>query len=301
MTLMTILLVLLVIAALWASMTTLLLRATIALALTSALLAVVMYSLGATLAAVLELSVCAGLISVVFVSVISLTQRKPFKEYVVRRASRLRRLWPLPLVLIAIGFGLSFVHAPVQIVLPLPGGDGDVRTVVLRASGDTFCAGFDLAEFSVEEPGFQERLWRSADRFHRTVLSFPLPVIAAVQGPALAGGFDLAVMCDIRLAATDARFGHPEQSWSDVVFSPLADLVGSGPARDLCMTGRSIDADAALRIGLVSAVVAPGDLAAEAAHMAALVARGPRGSLERTKAKALRRAGYGPDITTLEL
>jgi len=130
MTLMTIILVLLVIAALWASMTTLLLRATIALALTSALLAVVMYSLGATLAAVLELSVCAGLISVVFVSVISLTQRKPFKEYVTRRMRRLRRFWPLPLVLIAIGFGLSFIHAPLQIVLPLPGGDGDVRTVL---------------------------------------------------------------------------------------------------------------------------------------------------------------------------
>jgi NADH-quinone oxidoreductase subunit J len=130
MTLMTIVLVLLVLAALWASLTTLLLRATIALALTSALLAVVMYSLGATLAAVLELSVCAGLISVVFVSVISLTQRKPFKDYVVRRLSRMRRFWPLPLVMIGIGVALSFVHAPVQIVLPLPGAEGDVRTVL---------------------------------------------------------------------------------------------------------------------------------------------------------------------------
>ncbi len=130
MTLMTIVLVLMVLAALWASLTTLLLRATIALALTSAMLAVVMYSLGAKLAAVLELSVCAGLISVVFVSVISLTQRKPFKDYVVRRASRLRRFWPLPLVMIAIGVGLSFVHVPVQLALPLPGPDGDVRMVL---------------------------------------------------------------------------------------------------------------------------------------------------------------------------
>jgi NADH-quinone oxidoreductase subunit J len=130
MTLITIVLVLLVLAALWASLTTLLLRATIALALTSALLAVVMYSLGATLAAVLELSVCGGLISVVFVSVISLTQRRPFKDYVVRRLSRMRRFWPLPLVMIGIGVGLSFVHTPVQIVLPLPGAQGDVRTVL---------------------------------------------------------------------------------------------------------------------------------------------------------------------------
>ena len=130
MTLVTIVLVLMVLAALWASMATLLLRATIALALTSALLAVVMFSLGATLAAVLELSVCAGLISVVFVSVISLTQSKGFKELVQERRSRLGRFWPLPVLLLAGGVALSFVHAPVQVVLPLPGGDGDVRTVM---------------------------------------------------------------------------------------------------------------------------------------------------------------------------
>ena len=179
--------------------------------------------------------------------------------------------------------------------------DQDVKVVILRSSGDTFCAGFDLAEFSVDEPGFQERLWESADRFHRTVLFFPLPVIAAVQGAALAGGLDLAVMCDIRLAASNARFGHPEQRWSDVVFSPLADLVGSGPARDLCLTGRTIDAAEALRIGLVSTVVEPDELAAEAARTATLVAQGPRDALMRTKAKALRRAGQRPDTATLEL
>ena len=126
----TIVLVLMVLAALWASLTTLLLRAAIGLALTSALLAVLMYNLGATFAAVLELSVCGGLISVVFVSVISLTQRKPFKEYVTRRLSRMSRFWPLPLVLIAIGVALTFVKAPVNLVVPLPGGDGDVRTVM---------------------------------------------------------------------------------------------------------------------------------------------------------------------------
>jgi NADH-quinone oxidoreductase subunit J len=126
----TVVLVLMVLAALWASLTTLLLRATIALALTSAMLAVVMYSLGARIAAVMELSVCAGLISVVFVSVISLTQRKPFKDYVTRRMSRMRRFWPLPLVLVAIGVALSFVHTPVQLAIPVPGGDGDVQTVM---------------------------------------------------------------------------------------------------------------------------------------------------------------------------
>ncbi len=126
----TLLLVLLVLAALWASMTTALLRATLGLALTSALLAVVMFALGATLAAVLELSVCAGLISVVLVSVTSLTQPRSLKEALAARKRRLRRYWPLPLVLIAAGVALSFVHVPVDIVLRLPGGDGDVRTVL---------------------------------------------------------------------------------------------------------------------------------------------------------------------------
>lgn len=179
--------------------------------------------------------------------------------------------------------------------------DESVRAVIVAAAGDTFCAGFDLGEFDVDEPGFQERLWRSSDRFHKRVLRFPLPTIAAVQGPALAGGFDLAVLCDIRVADSTARFAHPEQSWSDVVFFPLADLVGSARARDLCMTGRSIDASTALAMGLVSAVVEPDDLAAEAQRFASMIARAPRESLVRTKAKALRHSGIADDATTLEL
>src|SRR3984957_7682221 len=153
--------------------------------------------------------------------------------------------------------------------------DEDVKVVIVAAAGDTFCAGFDLSEFEVDDPGFQRRLWESADRFHQRVLRFPLPTIAAVQGPALAGGFDLAVLCDLRVAATTARFAHPEQAWSDVVFSPLADLVGSARARDLCMTGRSIDAPEAEHMGLVSTVVETGALADEARRVAAMVARAP--------------------------
>jgi enoyl-CoA hydratase len=179
--------------------------------------------------------------------------------------------------------------------------DDTVRVVIVAAAGDTFCAGFDLSEFDNDEPGFQELLWQSSDRFHRRVLRFPLPTIAAVQGPALAGGFDLAVLCDLRVADSTARFAHPEQSWSDVVFSPLADLVGSARARDLCFTGRSVDAPGALAMGLVSAVVAPDELADEATRTAAMIARAPRGALMRTNAKALRSSGIPDDGTTLEL
>jgi enoyl-CoA hydratase/carnithine racemase len=166
--------------------------------------------------------------------------------------------------------------------------DEAVRCVVLTGVGDVFCAGFDLAEFRVEDPEFQKRLWASSDRFHHTVLCFPLPVVASINGPALAGGFDLAVLCDIRLASSTARFAHPEQAWSQVVYGPLEALVGGGVARDLCFTGRTIDAAEAHRVGLVQEVA--DDPLAAALALAEQVAAAPREVLVRTKAKALRAA-----------
>ena len=142
----------------------------------------------------------------------------------------------------------------------------------------------------MEDPAFGEQLWASSDRYHRTVFEFPLPIVAAVNGPAIAGGFDLAVMCDIRIAADTATFSHPEVTFGDVVYSPLHDLVGGSVARDLCFTGRKVDAAEALSLRLVSRVVPPADLPAAAAETAAQIARVPRELLQRTKAKVLRRA-----------
>ena len=122
------------------------------------------------------------------------------------------------------------------------------------------------------------------------MLEFPLPTVAAVNGPALAGGFDLAVMCDVRVASETARFAHPELSFGDVVYSPLHDLVGASVARDLCLTGRIVDAAEALQLHLVSMVVAPDTLPEAAAQVAEAIARAPRDVLLRTKAKFLRRA-----------
>lgn len=175
--------------------------------------------------------------------------------------------------------------------------DERVKVAIVTGAGEVFSAGFDLKEFQVEDPEFQERLWASSHRFHRMALEFPLPLIAAVNGPALAGGFDLAVMCDIRVASTTARFAHPEQAFSDVVYGPLHDLVGGAVARDLCFTGRSIGADEALRLHLVSAVVGPEEVVSEAERLASLVAQAPRDVLLRTKAKVIRRAAVVQDHT----
>jgi enoyl-CoA hydratase/carnithine racemase len=170
--------------------------------------------------------------------------------------------------------------------------DEGVKVVVITGAGDTFSAGFDLKEFDrLDDEDHARRLWASSDRWHRTLIEFPLPVIAAVNGAALAGGFDLAVMCDIRIASTAARFAHPEQAFSDVVFGPVHDLVGGAVARDLCMTGRVIDAAEALALRLVTRVVEPERLLDEALATAAQVTRAPRETLLRTKAKAVRRAG----------
>src|SRR5438270_11031683 len=90
--------------------------------------------------------------------------------------------------------------------------DEAVKVVVITGAGDTFSAGFDLKEFDrLHEDDFAAALWASSDRWHRTLIEFPLPTIAAVNGAALAGGFDLAVMCDLRVAADGARFAHPAQ------------------------------------------------------------------------------------------
>ena len=178
-------------------------------------------------------------------------------------------------------------------VLDALAADEAVRVVVLTGEGDVFSAGFDLKEFqqAADDAAFGERLWASSDRYHRTVLEFPLPIVAAVNGPAIAGGFDLAVMCDIRVAAPTARFSHPEVTFGDVVYAPLHDLVGAAVARDLCFTGRAVDASEALSLRLVSRVVPAEQLAEVAGEVATQIARVPRALLLRTKAKALRRAG----------
>lgn len=179
--------------------------------------------------------------------------------------------------------------------------DESVRVIVITGQGDVFSAGFDLAEFAIPGEEHHRRLWDSSDRFHHVLLRCPLPVIAAVNGAALAGGFDLAVLADIRVAARSARFAHVEQVFGDVVYRPLRELIGGGLARELVLTGRSLDADEALEIGLVNRVVPDGSALDAALEMALLIARAPRQILLRTKAKIVAAAAIDPDLATLDL
>ena len=170
----------------------------------------------------------------------------------------------------------------------------DVRVLVVTGAGSVFCSGFDLREFETasQDEAFERRLWASSDEWHRRWIEFPVPTIAAVNGAAIAGGFDVAVMCDLRVVSRSATFAHPEVGFGDVVYGPLRDLVGGAVARDLCFTGRKIDAVEADRLGLVSRLVPPDEVVDTALDVAEGIAAAPRGTLARLKSKAVRGAGH---------
>ena len=112
-----------------------------------------------------------------------------------------------------------------------------IGVMILTGAGDAFTAGFDLTEFT--KPELLSEIFATSSRYHRDLWYFPKPTIAAVNGPALAGGFDLAKLCDIRVCGRSAVFGHPEIKFgSPVLYTPLRWIVGEGIARDLCLTGR---------------------------------------------------------------
>jgi len=160
--------------------------------------------------------------------------------------------------------------------------DPAVRVVVLTGAGPTFCAGFDLGEFG--QPDLARRIKDSSRRYHLAVWHFPKPLVAAVNGPAMGGGMDLSVLCDCRIASSAAAFGHPEIKFGAApLFTPLQWIVGLGNARELCLTGRRIDAAEALRIGLVTRVTEPAELLDDAMALARSIIEAPQVALEAAK------------------
>jgi enoyl-CoA hydratase/carnithine racemase len=168
--------------------------------------------------------------------------------------------------------------------------DDRVRVVVLTGTGAAFCAGFDLKEFA--QPDLARTIRDSSRRYHLTVWQFPKPMIAAVNGAALGGGFDLCLLCDIRIATSNAVFGHPEIKFgAPPLFTPLQWIVGAGIARDLCLTGRRIDAAEAHRLGLVNTIADADSLLDDAKATARVIAEAPQAALEATKRYLVSSAG----------
>ncbi len=157
----------------------------------------------------------------------------------------------------------------------------DVACVILTGSGSkAFVAGADIAEMQALDAVSAEHFARLGHALLNTIEKFPKPVIAAVNGFALGGGCELAMACDIRIAAENARFGQPEVNLGVIPgfggTLRLARLVGKGRAKELIFTGDMIDAQEAYRIGLANKVVAAEELLAKARSMATKIAsKGP--------------------------
>lgn len=171
-------------------------------------------------------------------------------------------------------------------------GDDNVGVVIITGAGPVFSAGFDLKEFSRAD--LVEEVFRSSAVYHRVVWKFPKPTIAAVNGGAFGGGFDLAVLCDMRICGDAASFGHPEIKFgAPPLYTPLRWIVGAGMARDLCFTGRTIDAAEARGMGLVSEVVPGDELMDRAMSVAKTVLEAPLPTLMTTKDYMVENSGKG--------
>jgi enoyl-CoA hydratase len=170
--------------------------------------------------------------------------------------------------------------------------DDSVRALILTGEGRGFCGGMDLGgpdrvgtrEDTVSIFGRQERLSRMAIALRE----LPQPAIAAVNGPAAGGGMALALACDVRLCSTLGRFNvafvRIGLSGCDVGVSHLLPrIVGLGAASELMLTGRQVDAEEALRIGLANSVHEPDQLLDAAADLAEAMARNSPFGLRMTK------------------
>lgn len=169
--------------------------------------------------------------------------------------------------------------------------DDALAVAVLTGAGGHFCAGADLV--ALGDPA-RANVITSDGSGHGpmgpTRMAFSKPVIAAVEGYAVAGGLELALMCDLRVAARGAtfgvfcrRFGVPLIDGGTV---RLPRLLGMGRALDLILTGRAVDADEALAIGLANRVVADGEALAAAQALARQIARFPQRCLRADRASA---------------
>lgn len=175
--------------------------------------------------------------------------------------------------------------------------DQDARVAVLYGAGGTFCAGADLKAVGTERGN---RVEEDGDGpMGPTRMRLGKPVLAAIEGYAVAGGLELAIWCDLRVAAVDAKLGVFCRRWG----VPLVDggtvrlprLVGTGRAMDLVLTGREVGAEEAHAMGLVDRVVPPGTARQEAERLAHDLSRLPQVCLREDRLSLLEQEGLGED------
>jgi methylglutaconyl-CoA hydratase len=175
--------------------------------------------------------------------------------------------------------------------------DPSVRCVILTGAGPAFCAGMDLDELRDTLGPDSEIVWEDAAKLsalYELIYTLPKPTIAAVNGPAVAGGAGLVSVCDLAVCVPEAKFGYPEVRRGLVAAMVLPHLlrhVGERTARWLLLTGELIDGLAALRMGLVNQIAGPDHLLTTAHSWARAVAEGGPKALATTK-ELLRRCSH---------
>ena len=170
--------------------------------------------------------------------------------------------------------------------------DEDARVLVLTgAGGVSFCAGADLKATDT----FVPRLMSAEGPMGFTRLTPSKPTIAAISGFCLAGGLELALWCDLRIATSDSRLGYPERRWGvpliDGGTQRLPRIVGLGRALDLILTGRIVDAEEALAFGMLTEIVAPGEHLQRALGLAEGLARFPQRTMLADRRAAIEGLG----------
>jgi enoyl-CoA hydratase/carnithine racemase len=162
----------------------------------------------------------------------------------------------------------------------------EVGAIVLTGEGDrAFCAGADLKRMTALEGASLEAFLQATSRLFRTVAELPLATVAAVGGHAHGAGAELACACDLRVGCEGASFRFPGVRYGLAVGTwHLAALVGTGAAKDLLLTARTVGAEEALRLGLLQRLVPRERLLEEAVALAAGIASWPRDAVAAVKA-----------------
>lgn len=165
--------------------------------------------------------------------------------------------------------------------------DRSVRAVILSGSGRAFCAGADLKERAAMSAAEVDQFLANSVRIFSALEDLPAPTIAAINGFALGGGLELALCCDLRLAAADVQMGLPETSLGIIPGAGgtvrLSRAIGPARAKELIFTAARISAARALELGLVQSVVAAEDLLPAAIELAQSIARNAPIALAQAK------------------
>lgn len=166
------------------------------------------------------------------------------------------------------------------------GDDDSVGCIVLTGAGTAFCSGMDTSQFGGDLEN-RRRLVETSTSAFEAVGECKRPVVAAVNGPALAGGFALSLLCDMRVAHASATFGYPELPRGiPPSYASARAVLPATVAQELCLTGRVVDAHEAQRLGIVREVV-DGDVKERGREVAESVAALPREAVLETKRRTL--------------